>query len=114
MILHFSHIGLTDGRTFTLIRSQNSRTKFPWILGPALATAAVAATAPKRRHAASNGRAAGAPGDVSKGLWTPVDRCATATHGRQPGRHQPAGPHQAPHARLRPRARGSAPGGRWA
>ena len=22
MILHFSHIGLTDGRTFTLIRSQ--------------------------------------------------------------------------------------------
>jgi len=31
---------LTDGRTFTLIRSQNSRTEeFRWILSPALATA---------------------------------------------------------------------------
>jgi hypothetical protein len=47
MILHFSHIGLTDGRTFTLIRSQKLKI-FLWILGPALATAAVAATAPKR------------------------------------------------------------------
>jgi hypothetical protein len=47
MILHFSHIGLTEGRTFTLIHSQLSKTLFYWILGLALATVAVAATTPR-------------------------------------------------------------------
>jgi len=46
------------------------------ILDPALATVAVAATAPKRHHAATNGRAAGAPGDLSRGVWTPAGRSA--------------------------------------
>jgi hypothetical protein len=48
MILHFSHIGLTDGRTFTLVRFQISTDDLGWILGSALATGTVAATAPKR------------------------------------------------------------------
>src|SRR5690349_6638306 len=100
MILHFSHIGLTDGRTFTLIRSQRFADRFHWILGPALATAAVAATAPKRRHAATNGRAAGAPGDVSTGVCAPADRCAT------PARGPPRRPRCAAARPRRPRAMG--------
>jgi hypothetical protein len=36
--LHFSHIGLTDGRTFTLV-SLSSWTTFQWYLGVALETA---------------------------------------------------------------------------
>jgi hypothetical protein len=41
MILHFSHIGLTDGRTFTSLRS---REMFSLKLPVALATGTVAAT----------------------------------------------------------------------
>jgi hypothetical protein len=43
MILHFSHIGLTDGRTFTSLRSRNE--VFSLAPVPALATGTVAATA---------------------------------------------------------------------
>jgi len=43
MILHFSHIGLTEGRTFTLVSLFSS--KYSWYSSsPALATGTVAAT----------------------------------------------------------------------
>jgi hypothetical protein len=49
MILHFSHIGLTEGRTFTLkSRSFGSNLGSGFLAG-ALATVAVAATSAKRR-----------------------------------------------------------------
>jgi hypothetical protein len=50
MILHFSHIGLTEGRTFTLTsRSFGWKSFFSEFLAEALATVAVAATSTKRR-----------------------------------------------------------------
>jgi len=45
-ILHFSHIGLTDGRTFTLVRSHQVISRM-FLATPALATGTVAATAPR-------------------------------------------------------------------
>jgi hypothetical protein len=44
MILHFSHMGLTEGRTFKLI-SLSTRVISSDSFGPALATGTVAATA---------------------------------------------------------------------
>ena len=50
MILHFSHIGLTEGRTFTLrSRSFSWKSFISGFLAGALATVAVAATSAKRR-----------------------------------------------------------------
>jgi hypothetical protein len=46
MILHFSHIGLTDGRTFTLVRSHQVISRM-FLAASALATGTVAATAPR-------------------------------------------------------------------
>jgi hypothetical protein len=43
MILHFSHIGLTEGRTFTLASLFSY--ELQWFLSPALETGTVAATA---------------------------------------------------------------------
>ncbi len=44
MILHFSHIGLTEGRTFTLDSLSVGKTLWLWVLAEALATGTVAAT----------------------------------------------------------------------
>jgi hypothetical protein len=52
MILHFSHIGLTEGRTFTLKSRSFAGSLFCGFLAAALATVAVAATSAKRRHSA--------------------------------------------------------------
>jgi hypothetical protein len=49
MILHFSHIGLTDGRTFTLARFARRLLKTSSSRNPALATGSVAATGVQQR-----------------------------------------------------------------
>ena len=52
MILHFSHIGLTDGRTFTLASLSSWEPKLRGTFGAALATGAVAATEAGVAHSA--------------------------------------------------------------
>jgi|SRR5579884_1606839 len=84
MILHFSHIGLTDGRTFTLF----ALVVVPVSGGPALATGTVAATV-LRRPAQAKKMPRGAPGDVSK-----PPRAAQGTPRAQPA----AGSSRAPAA----------------
>jgi hypothetical protein len=53
--LHFSHIGLTDGRTFTLA-SLSSRNSLSCPRDSALATVMAAATVPQERRAATTTR----------------------------------------------------------
>jgi hypothetical protein len=60
MILHFSHIGLTDGLTFMLVRSLGGKT-MSLILIPALATAADRRYRVEEAPRDVTGRAAGAP-----------------------------------------------------
>src|ERR1700761_1660097 len=65
MILHFSHIGLTEGRTFTL-KSRSFAGKLGCgSLTGALATVAVAATSMKSRSLRPIRHAEAAAGDVS-------------------------------------------------
>jgi len=80
MILHFSHIGLTDGLTFTSLRSRGGW--FRWWTSPAaLETGTVAATASGRDRSA-NGRAAGARVDTSSAPEPGDGSASRMTHGR--------------------------------
>jgi hypothetical protein len=64
MILHFSHIGLTDGRTFTSLRS---REMFSLSLLPALETGTASAT--ERSAASSATNALQAHPQILAGGW---------------------------------------------
>src|SRR5579859_4370019 len=93
MILHFSHIGLTDGRTFTIsaLYSDCNSSR-----SPALETVSAAATELQRHPVARLEPRAGATGDVSRGAlmcrrWVLGPAFGCHPWGRAAGHPCPAG-----------------------
>jgi hypothetical protein len=77
MILHFSHIGLTDGRTFMIPFELNDPD------GVALETGAVAATIPRSGLLHASGRRAqNATGEYSAVFWPPAAPSQLPFHSR--------------------------------